>query len=131
MRNYTLTRCLPTALLLFCALSGWSQTYPGLSVNQSYTPPSPNAQGIQSYDDDPVALYTGLPSVAIPIYTVKCGTLTVPISLSYNSNGFFPLQDAGWVGLGWTLDAGGTISRIVEGDADGSLASGHNMGQFN
>ncbi len=131
MRNNMVLRCFATTLLLFCALSGRSQTYPGLSVNQSYTPPSPNAQGFLSYDNDPVALYTGLPSVAIPIYTVKCGTLTVPISLSYNSNGFFPLQDAGWVGLGWSLNAGGVVSRIVEGDADGSLASGHNMGQFN
>src|ERR1700677_3715655 len=132
MRNYMVLRCIAIAFLLLYALSGWSQsTYPGLSVNQSYTPPSPNAQAFQSYDDNPVALYTGLPSVAIPIYTVKCGTLTVPISLSYNSNGFFPLQDAGWVGLGWSLNAGGAISRIVEGDADGSLNSGHNYGQYN
>jgi hypothetical protein len=125
-------RCFTIVFLSLSALSGRPQsTYPGLSVNQSFTPPSPNAQGFQSYDDNPVALYTGLPSVAIPIYIVKCGTLTVPISLSYNSNGFFPLQDAGWVGLGWTLNAGGAVSRIVEGDADGSLTSGHNYGQYN
>src|SRR5580658_6627908 len=118
MRNYMVLRCFTIVFLSLSALSGRPQsTYPGLSVNQSFTPPSPNAQGFQSYDDNPVALYTGLPSVAIPIYIVKCGTLTVPISLSYNSNGFFPLQDAGWVGLGWTLNAGGAVSRIVEGDA--------------
>jgi YD repeat-containing protein len=132
MRKYIVLRSLTIALLLLNTFSGRCQsTYPGLSVNQSYTPPSPNAQAFQSYSDDPVALYTGLPSVAIPIYTVKCGTLTVPISLSYNSNGFFPLQDAGWVGLGWSLNAGGAVSRIVEGDADSSLNSGHNYGQYN
>jgi hypothetical protein len=132
MRNYTVLRCFALALCLLEVFPGLGQsTYPGLSVNQSFTPPSPNAQAFQSYDDNPIALYTGLPSVTIPIYTVKCGALTVPISLSYNSNGFFPLQDAGWVGLGWSLNAGGAVSRIVEGDADGSLNSGHNYGQYN
>jgi len=132
MRNKTLPRAFAIAFLLLSTFSAWSQsTYPSLSVNQSYTAPSPNAQGIQSNDNNPAALYSGLPSVGISIYTVKCGTLTVPISLSYNSNGFFPLQDAGWVGLGWSLNAGGAVSRIVEGDVDGNLNSGHNYGQYN
>jgi YD repeat-containing protein len=131
MRKYMVLRAFVITILLVNAFPGRSQTtYPGLAVNQSYTPPSPNAQGFQSYNNDPVALYTGLPSIGIPIYTVKCGTLSVPINLTYNSNGFFPLQDAGWVGLGWTLSAGGVISRIVEGDADGTLNSGHNFGQI-
>lgn len=117
-------------LLVMVSQVGWSQTYPGLSLNQSYTAPSPNAQSSESYDNSPVALYAGLPAVGIPVYTIKCGTLTVPISLSYNNNGFFPLQDAGWVGLGWNLNAGGVITRNIEGTADGSLPSGHNYGEY-
>ncbi|HET6255226.1 MAG TPA: hypothetical protein VFE32_14190 [Puia sp.] len=108
-----------------------SPTYPEQVMNQSFVPPSPNAQGFQNYDNSPVALYTGLPSINIPIYTVKCGSLALPISLSYNSNGFFPLQDAGWVGLGWSLNAGGAISRMVEGNVDGIQNSGYNYGQYN
>ncbi|HEV3411441.1 MAG TPA: hypothetical protein VG101_03140 [Puia sp.] len=55
----------------------------------------------------------------------------MPISLSYNSNGLFPLRDAGWVGLGWNLNAGGSISRTVEGNIDGIQNSGYNYGQYN
>jgi len=128
-------------VLGFCAIiflliqqlsaSGQSVTYPGQVTNQSYVPPSPNVQGAQSYTNQPVALNSGTPSVSIPIYTIKCGALTVPISLSYNSNGLFPLQDAGWVGLAWTINAGGSISRTVEGNVDGIANSGYNFGQYN
>ncbi|HTR29339.1 MAG TPA: hypothetical protein VMH27_08710 [Puia sp.] len=131
MRNYIVLRCFALCFFLMGTIHSWSQTYPGLSVNQSYTPPSPNAQGFESYNNDPAALFTGLPSIGIPIYTIKCGTLTVPISLSYNSNGLYPSQDAGWVGLGWSLNAGGAISRMVEGNPDGSLPTGHNYGEYN
>lgn len=109
---------------------GQTPTYPWSSVDQSYTPPSPNAQAFQSYGNEPVAMYTGTPAIDIPIYVVKCGSLTVPISLSYNYNGFNPLQDAGWVGLGWNINAGGAISRIVEGKVDSSQHTGYNYGDY-
>jgi hypothetical protein len=105
-------------------------TYPWSSVNQSYAPPSPNAQAFQSDGNDPVALYGGLPSISIPIYTVKCGSLTLPISLSYSYSGLNPLQDAGWVGLGWNLNAGGVITRTVEGKIDSSQNTGYNYGEY-
>ena len=107
------------------------QTYPEAAFNQSYVPPSPNGAASTAYGDQSVALYTGTPSVSIPIYTVKCGSLALPISLSYNYNGLFPLQDAGWVGLGWNLNAGGMITREVEGGVDNSENTGYNYGQFN
>jgi hypothetical protein len=115
--------------LTMSAASG--QGYPEPSMNQSFVPPSPNAQAFAMYNNDPVALYEGTPAIAIPIYTVKCGSLTLPISLSYNYNGLFPLQDAGWVGLGWNLNAGGEISRMIEGQVDNSEHSGYNYGQYN
>jgi len=108
-----------------------AQTYPEQPVNQSYTAPSPNSEAIQLYGDDPVALYNGTPSISLPVYTVKCGSLSVPITLSYNYSGLFPLQDAGWVGLGWNLNAGGAITRIVEGGVDYSENTGYNYDQYN
>ncbi len=112
----------------FC--KGQTPTYPWSQVDQSYTPPSPNEQAFESYGNEPVAMYTGMPVINIPIYTVKCGSLTVPISLSYNYNGFNPLQDAGWVGLGWNINAGGAISRMVEGKVDSSQDAGYNYGDY-
>jgi hypothetical protein len=104
--------------------------YPAASLNQSLIPPSPNAQGFQIYGNTPVSLYTGLPNIGMPIYEVRCGSLSVPISLSYNYSGMVPLQDASWVGLGWNLNAGGVITRIPEGNIDGSEQTGYNYGEY-
>jgi YD repeat-containing protein len=105
--------------------------YPEPVVNQSYVPSGPEAQSMQDYGNNPTALYEGLPAISIPIYQVKCGSLSMPISLAYNYNGLYPLQDASWVGLGWNLIAGGVISRIIGGYADSSQNSGYNYGQYN
>jgi YD repeat-containing protein len=118
-------------LLTDSIVKAQSPTYPEPVVDQSYIPVSPNAQGIQTYGNEPVALYEGVPAINLPIYEVKCGSISLPISLSYNYNGLFPMQDAGWVGLGWNLNAGGTITRIVEDGVDGSENSGYNYGQYN
>src|SRR6185503_11756183 len=121
-------------LLCLCmsAFIGFSQSipYPAQPLDASFIPPSPNAQGFQTYGSTPMALYEGLPSISIPIYEVKCGSLSVPISLSYNYSGLQPLQDASWVGLGWNLNAGGVITRIPEGNIDGSEFAGYNYGEY-
>lgn len=101
-----------------------------LDVDGGLTPPSPNAQMAESMGNIPVSLYEGIPSISFPVYTVKCGSLSLPISLSYYYNGFRPLQDAGWVGLGWSLNAGGVITRYLQGAPDGSEPSGYNYGEY-
>ena len=119
-------------LFLFHVTCARSQTvYPTPAMAQSYIPPSPNAQSSQLTGNSPVALANGSQSINLPIYNMTCGSLTMPISLSYNYTGFFPLQDAGWVGLGWNLNAGGTISRIVQGLPDGAEPAGFNYNQIN
>ena len=42
----------------------------------------------------------------------------IPISMTYHGSGVRPDQHPGWVGLGWNLNAGGCISRIVNGLPD-------------
>ncbi len=79
---------------------------------------SPNIEGLGKYVDMPVSLYTGVPQISIPIYTIECKDLTIPISLSYHSSGIKVEEIASWVGLGWSLNAGGAISRSVKGLAD-------------
>ena len=82
------------------------------------TPLSPNAAALWKYAELPVNLYTGIPSISIPIYEIKSGGLTVPISLSYHAGGIRYEEQASWVGLGWTLNHGGAINRNVKGVAD-------------
>src|SRR5882672_1868816 len=79
---------------------------------------SPNAASLGKYGDIPVGYHTGVPSVGIPIYTVNSGGLTTDISLSYHASGLKVAEVAGWVGAGWSLNAGGMITRSIIGAAD-------------
>ncbi len=85
---------------------------------ENLTPLAPNTQEFQKYGDYPVGHYTGVPSISIPLYTIKSGDIEVPISLSYHASGIKTDQEATWVGLGWSLNAGGSISKQVKGYDD-------------
>jgi YD repeat-containing protein len=75
---------------------------------------SPNAAALGKYGDIPVSNHTGIPQVAVPIYTVKEGPLQLPIGLSYHAGGLKVQELASWVGSGFSLNAGGVISRTVQ-----------------
>lgn len=61
-----------------------------------------------------VDLYTGTAVVNIPIFNLPSKDLSIPISLTYIGGRGVRVQDyAGSVGLGWMLNAGGNISRVV------------------
>lgn len=79
---------------------------------------APTAASLAKYVDVPVNQHTGIPNIAIPITTIKEGPLELPISLSYHAGGLKVLEPASWVGLGWSLNAGGVISRTVRGAPD-------------
>lgn len=79
---------------------------------------SPQAYSFTKYGDVPVSTYTGVPDISIPIYTIEVAGLQVPIGLSYHGNGIKVAEEASWVGLGWTLNAGGSIVQSVNGYDD-------------
>lgn len=81
-------------------------------------PPSPTAYELGKYGQIPVGYFTGTPNINIPLYNFKSRKLSVPISLSYNSNGIKVDQLASNVGLGWSLNAGGIITRIIKDEPD-------------
>ena len=81
-------------------------------------PPSPIAAELGKYGNVPVSLFTGTPSVSIPLFEVKGNLLSLPISLSNNSSGYKPQDLATWVGSSWSLNAGGVITRSVMGNPD-------------
>ena len=63
-------------------------------------------------------LYTGMVSANIPLYTYKDNDFEIPLSLQYSSSGYKTYAPIGCVGLGWTLNAIGCITRKVNGIAD-------------
>lgn len=106
-------------ILIFCLFIssiGLGQIANG-SNNINYHPiniPSPNAASLGTFGQIPVNLFNGLPNINIPLFESK----NVDIKLSYNPLLVKPDQHSGWVGLGWNLNVGGAITRIVNGGVD-------------
>jgi len=111
MKTLLLYFCL-IPLLVFQTGDGYAQ----LPVAPSR--PSPNAIALGQYGEIPVSLFTGVPQIDVPIKTIGDAKINVPISLSYHSAGFRPDVHPSWVGLGWSLNSGGVITREVRGIAD-------------
>ncbi len=114
MRFFTFYPALLSLIVLPAILRGQS-TGPQLANIQR---PSPNVQAMQKYGDIPVSAYTGVPNISIPLYTVSFRDITLPLSLIYHASGIKVAEEASQVGLGWVLNAGGTISRNILGDDD-------------
>lgn len=89
-----------------------------IEAHANVVPPSPNAASLGQYGDFPVSTYTGVPSIDIQLYTVKSGKIRLPISLNYHASGIRVAQEASWAGLGWSINAGGVITRQLRGLED-------------
>ncbi len=84
---------------------------------------SPNAASLGTYGNLPVSFYTGTPIINIPLYEMDCFGHKLPLSLNYNATGVRPDQRAGWLGVGWSLNAGGVITREVKDRIDEDQSS--------
>ena len=85
---------------------------------ERFLPPSPQAAALARYGEYPVSLATGIPEISIPLYEIKLGDYTLPISISYHASGIKVDDVASTVGLGWVLNAGGAVSRTICGAPD-------------
>lgn len=88
------------------------------SALEKFLPPSPQAAALARYGEYPVSLATGVPEISIPLYEIKLGEYTLPISISYHASGIKVDDVASTVGLGWVLNAGGVVSRTICGAPD-------------
>lgn len=85
---------------------------------ERFLPPSPQAAALARYGEYPVSLATGIPEISIPLYEIKLGDYTLPISISYHASGIKVDDVASTVGLGWVLNAGGVVTRTILGVDD-------------
>ena len=81
-------------------------------------PASPEAANLGRFGEVPVNTSVGMAEFSVPIYTIKEYDFDLPISLSYQHNGLVVDQIPGHLGMGWSLDAGGMITRQVRGRPD-------------
>ncbi len=113
------------AFLLLTAVWGFGQEK---RVQEKFTDPNlgkemilpPDVMAFQKYNFIQPDLFTGKINVQIPIYEITTGNITVPITISYNAGGIKVDDIASSVGLGWNLNAGGSIVRNVK-DVDDRL----------
>jgi YD repeat-containing protein len=96
---------------------------------------SPEVNGLGQYGDYLVDPSTGVVPVNIPLYTIKTARLEFPISLSYHASGIRVEEEATNVGLGWTLNASGVITRQIKDQPDegpnGWLETGQSLPYYN
>jgi hypothetical protein len=104
-------------LLVFVYFSKAQQNLPSFN----YVPQAPTTAAYTRYGDIPVDLSTGVTAISIPIYTLSENGINVPVSISYHASGIKVADVAGAVGLGWTLNAGGVITRTALGLKDEKL----------
>jgi len=98
--------------LLFIFLQGWGQEPYQLA---KVIPPSPTAASLGTYGDFQIGYYNGLPQISIPVYDIKTNNNALNIQLQYDASGTRMANNGSWVGLGWSLSAGGVITRVTRG----------------
>lgn len=81
-------------------------------------PPSPSVAELGRYGLASANLSDGSFATQIPIYEYKTKNLSIPITLSYSTNGLQVDKIASRVGMDWSLMAGGSIGRMVLGNPD-------------
>jgi hypothetical protein len=108
-------------ILLICSKVSFAQLSQVVSGASMYSPPSPNASALLRYANVPVDEHTGIASVVLPIDQLSGRQLSVPVTLSYHGSGNKIQDIASNVGLGFVLNAGGVITRVMRGLPDESL----------
>src|SRR5689334_11834881 len=102
-----------TLLQLLLAI-GYSQFLQAQSTYiPNIVPPSPNAASLVKFSDIPVSTYTGTADISVPIFSVPAKGMSLPVALDYHTGGIKIKEESGWVGLGWSLTAGGAITRTI------------------
>ncbi|WP_339883493.1 hypothetical protein [Polaribacter vadi] len=79
---------------------------------------SPDVSAFLKVTQIPVSNYTGRANISVPIYNIKVGNMNVPISITYNSSGVKVADMPSNVGSNWALNAGGMVTKIVQGIDD-------------
>ncbi|NML59414.1 RHS repeat domain-containing protein [Chryseobacterium cheonjiense] len=83
-------------------------------------PAAPTANNLMKFEEVPVSNYTGIPDIKIPIAEIPIYNqgISMNVSLNYHPLNARPDDKASEVGLGWSLFAGGSITRTVRGTPD-------------
>lgn len=91
---------------------------------QGLNGPGPDATAMMRQVHIGVNQYSGSADISIPLVSISGKELSLPVTLSYNTQGNKVQDIPSSVGLGWSMFFGGMITRIVRGVAD-NLTDGY------
>lgn len=113
-RNYlTLALMLIASCLGLSAQESETMYERGATYLENTMPPSPDPASVVKYADVPFTHCAGMAEYDVSFYTLQGREFSIPIGLHYASGGIKLDEIAGVAGLGWTLNAGGCITRTV------------------
>ena len=94
---------------------GEGKSYVG-NINEMF-PAAPTSNNLMKFEEVPVSYYTGVPDINIPIFNIPTNNkdVAVNVQLKYHTLNAKPEDRSGETGLGWSLIAGGSITRTVRG----------------
>ncbi|WP_370901554.1 hypothetical protein [Chryseobacterium gossypii] len=111
-------------ILLFTSLNNSFRAQNSTDNGKSYIgdinkmfPAAPTSNNLMKFEEVPVSYYTGIPDINIPLFNFPTSNsaVSINIQLKYHPLNAKPDDRSGETGLGWSLIAGGTISRTVRG----------------
>lgn len=112
-----------TGIILLTSVLCRAQSSPAPDpVLPKLLPETPTAAGLLKVGMGEVNKSTGAATASLPLYALKCGNYTLPVSLSYFSQGNKVEEVCSRVGFGWSLSCGGVVSRRVLGMPDEKAA---------
>ncbi len=106
-----------TVLLVLCIFMSHFSVHAQFGMPKVISP-SPEAAKLARYVETPISYYTGKPQITIPLYEITSGELRVPITMSYDAAGVKVEDPSTSLGVGWTLNAGGVVTRAIRGATD-------------
>src|SRR6266404_6461026 len=101
---------LAVILILQICQSTFAQTPQPMFQQPQLVITSPEAASLYAVKDVPIDYSSGTANIDIPIYTIKDGNISIPISITYNTSGIRVQDVSGVIGLGWNLNVGGEIT---------------------
>ena len=111
-------RSILIGVLSLYSLTGYAQLGSNDYAPPTVAPQTPEVSLILKYSETPVSYSTGVPNISIPLASLPSRELSAQVSISYHSGGHRVTEEATELGLGWSLSAGGQITRTVRGFVD-------------
>ncbi|RXK82760.1 DUF5977 domain-containing protein [Filimonas effusa] len=114
IRKNALAYAMLYALTLFFTAAFGQETYSLPKVIN----PSPQSMAFTRYGDYPMAAYTGLTDISVPLHNISGRKLSLPMSISFHASGRMANEINGVLGIRWTFNCGGLVTRTMKGNPD-------------